>query len=221
MTLIAMALLLPDLPLHVAELIVRNYPPGVDRREEDEGLNILLFAGVDLTYYKNPNDPESGMLWETWKRALMGCKSSPYQACQAMNVVEEMIRGNRKDKTNVFRWDYVRLNLPGMADYDPSKPWVSKVRISDGRIAVEFIHFVDDLRPSGPTKEECVKAMRRVASLLNYFGIQDAARKRRDVSQTPGAWTGTIVNTTGPGIYILVDDEKWNNAERSAFRRRL
>ena len=64
------------------------------------------------------------------------------------------------------------------SDYDPSKPWVSKIRDTDGRIASNFVSFVDDFCPSGPTSKEAWEASRRVASRLNYLGIQDAPRKQ-------------------------------------------
>ena len=38
-----------------------------------------------------------------------------------------------------------------------------------------------------------------------HRGIQDAARKRRDVSQTPGAWAGSVVHTTDSSVTIMVD----------------
>ena len=116
-------------------------------------------------------------VWETWQRAAMGLRSSPYQAVQAMGVAEETIRGDRKDPNNVYRWDYVRLNLPGSAEYDPSKPWVSKIRSKDGKIVADLFIFVDDLRPTGPSRLEAWKSARRATSKLNYLGIQDARIK--------------------------------------------
>jgi hypothetical protein len=118
----------------------------------------------------------------------MGFKSSPYQCVQAMGVAEEVICGDRLDLKNVFRWDRVRMNLPGMVEYDPSLPWVSKVRNNDERIAADLFTFVDDLRPTGGSKKDTWWAARQAASTLNHLGIQDAARKRRDSSQSPGAW---------------------------------
>jgi hypothetical protein len=77
--------------------------------------------------------------------------SLPYQAVQAMGMAEEVIRGNCKDSSKVYRWDQVQLNLPGSDEYDSSKPWVSKLRLDDGRIAADLFIFVDDLRPTGPS----------------------------------------------------------------------
>ncbi len=143
----------------------------------------------------------------------MGLKSSPYQATQAMGMAEEVIRGNRLEPSNVFRWDRVRLNLPGKEGYDPSVPWVSKVRDSDGRIAADLFTFVDDLRPTGSSKEQGWQAGRRAASVLGYLGIQDASRKRRDSSQTPGAWAVAVVRTGAEGVFVLASEEKWLKAK--------
>jgi hypothetical protein len=115
--------------------------------------SIRLFAGVDISHFFS-EDSQDVKRWETWYRAAMGLTSSPYQACQVMGYAEEVMRGNRLDGSNVFRWDRVRLNLPGAEAYRPDLPWVSKVRDSDGRVAADVFSFVDDLRPTGPTKRD-------------------------------------------------------------------
>jgi hypothetical protein len=71
------------------------------------------------------------------------------------------------------------------------------------------VGFVDDLRPMGPSRRKAWLAARRVASILIHLGIQYAARKRRDVSQSPGAWAGSVVRVTKEGVFTLVADEKW------------
>ena len=126
----------------------------------------------------------------------MGLKSSPYQAGQAILVAKEVIKGDRKDPGNAFRWDDVRMNLPGSKEYDPKHPWVSKIRLSDGKIAADLFVYVDDARITGPTEEECWAATRQAASRVNELGIQEAARKRRWPSKKPGAWAGSIVEAT-------------------------
>jgi hypothetical protein len=181
-------------------------------------LNFILhrelqtLAGVDLTHFF-PKDDKGSKVWETWTRAAMGMRSSPYQAVQAMSVAKEVIRGERRDPKNVYRWDHVRLNLPGSEEYDPSKPWVSKLRLEDGRIAADLFIFVDDLRPTGPSRQEAWKAARQAASKLNHLGIQDAPRKRRDSSQCPGAWAGSVVKTSKDGVFVLTSQEKWDKAK--------
>jgi hypothetical protein len=73
--------------------------------------------------------------------------------------------------------------------------------------------FVDDLRPTGPSRSEAWRAARRAASMLNYLGIQDTPRKRRDSSQNPGAWAGSVILTTEDGVLILTSQEKWTKAK--------
>jgi hypothetical protein len=111
------------------------------------------------------------VVWETWERAAMGIKSSPYQAVSAMAVADEVIKGDRQDERNIFQWIVVRLNLPGNRDYDPNIPWVSKLR-KDGKIAADLFTFVDDLRSTGPGGKVCWQAARRAASTLNWLGLQ-------------------------------------------------
>jgi hypothetical protein len=73
-------------------------------------------------------------------------------------------------------------------------------------------NVVDDLRPTGPSREEAWQAARRAASILNHLGIQDAPRKRHDSSQSSGAWTGSVVKTGAKGTFVLTSQEKWDKA---------
>jgi hypothetical protein len=190
-------------------------------------LNFILhrelqsLAGVDLTHYFDSEDKDgrATKIWETWQRAAMGLRSSPYQAVQAMGVAEEVIGGDQGNPANVFRWD--RLNLPGSDEYDPSKPCVSKMRLEDERIAADLFIFVDDLRPTGPSRKECWLAARHAGSKLNFLGIQDAPRKRRDSSKSPGAWAGGVICTTPEGVFVLTSREKWNKAKAQLEEVRL
>ena len=51
------------------------------------------------------------------------------------------------------------------------------------------------------------------ASTVNHHGIQDAPRKQRKISKTPGAWAGSIIRTNGEGVFVLVSKEKWIKAK--------
>ena len=144
----------------------------------------------------------------------MGLTSSPYQAVQGMLVVKEVILGNRRDSENVFRWDEVRMNLLGSETYDPTLPWVWKIRSEDGKIAADLFIYVDDVRLTGSSAEECRQAGRRTASVANSLGIQDAARKRRFGCQRPGAWAGSVVETSKEGVFDTVSQEKWDKCTR-------
>jgi hypothetical protein len=87
------------------------------------------------------------------------------------------------------------------------------LRLDDGRIAADLFIFVDDLRPTGPNYKDAWKAARQAASTLNTLGIQDAPRKRRASSRSPGAWAGGVVRTTDEGVFVLTSQEKWEKAK--------
>ena len=128
-------------------------------------------------------------------------------------VLDEVIGGDRLDSNNVFRWDRIRLNLLGCPTHDPTLPWVSKVRDSDGRVAADRAICVDDIRPTGNGKEQVWKATWRVGSLCSCHGIQDASRKRRQASQEPGAWAGSVVWVKDGEVRLLVLEDKWAKAK--------
>jgi hypothetical protein len=174
-------------------------------------IDIRSLAGVDLTHYTK--EGEKGVVWECWQWAAMGLTSSPYQACQGMAFAEEVIRGDRHDPYIIFRWDSVCLNLPGSPSYDPAKPWVSKIRHDDGHIAVDFCTFVDDARPTRLTRKEAWLAAQKIACTLCSLGIQDAPRKQRDSSQTPGAWTGSVLCTDEGQVRLLISKDKWEKTK--------
>jgi hypothetical protein len=81
--------------------------------------------------------------------------------------------------------------------------------------------FVDDLQPTGPGKRECWEAARRVGSILSWLGLQDASRKRRDSSQTPGAWVGCVVRANADGLFVLSNEAKWNKAPKGLLQEVL
>jgi hypothetical protein len=110
-------------------------------------------AGVDVTHYREDSAKKGDVCWEQWNRCAMGLKPSPYQTTQAMLFVEDVICGDPEDKAKVFCWDNVKRNLPGSEEYDPSLPWVYKVR-RDGSLASNFFFYVDDNRTTGNSEQE-------------------------------------------------------------------
>jgi hypothetical protein len=113
-------------------------------------------------------------------------------------LLEEFFRGNHSDTNNIFRWDVIYLNLPGNKYYKPSEPWVCKLHFNGTRertFANDLVIYVDDARTTAYQYDECRLVSRRVASLANYLGLQDAARKCRDPSGSTGPWAGSIVCT--------------------------
>jgi hypothetical protein len=218
----------PWFPLPTLETLLRSVEPGTFMSDNDVGemfLNFMLhedvrkLCGVDFTLYY-PEELEGSdlnVLWERWQRCAMGLRTSPYQAIQAVLWAEELIMGDRLDENNVFRWNQLHLNLPGSADYDPSKSWVRKLR-SDGVLAADLQIYVDDFRTSGPTEVDCWKASQRVSSVLGSVGIQDTPRKRRPPSLEPGAWAGGVMHSSNDEVTILVTEERWAKT-RKILRR--
>jgi len=205
----------PRFPLPTVDTHLRAVEAGTYMCDLDLGemfLNFVLhpelreLCGVDVTAYLPKRDQK---VWYSWNRAAMGLKSSPYQAVQGVSIAEDVIRGDRSCPENPFRWDEVILNLPGSAGYDPTRPWVYKIRVVDGCVACEILIFVDDIRITGPTRWECWRAGQRAAKILTFLGLQDAARKTRDALRDPGPWAGAIINTKDDGVFCLISQEKW------------
>ena len=218
----------PWFPLPTASTLLRMVESGTWMADNDAGecfINWLLhkdvqeLCGVDITQFGGPeeiparvNTPAGRLLLEVWNRCAMGLKSSPYIAIKSMLLIKEKILGNRHDPDNVFRWDYVLLNLPGMESYDSSKPWVSKRR-KDGCLAADCLSFVDDYRECGPSEREVWKAGQQIACTMASHGAQDASRKRGFPSHSPGPWAGIVVITKGDGVFISVSTKKWEKTK--------
>ena len=178
---------------------------------------IRPYVGIDLSPFLSDLKKSGLCSYHLWDRCLMGFKPSPYNAVRSAIRAEDVVRGDPNDPSNVFRWSSVRLNLPGQVDYDPSLPWVSKVRADDQGnlvVAADFKVYIDDVRPAGPSEMECWKACGEISKKLQYLGIQDAARKRRPPSQAPGAWAGSVVRISDNGIGVSVTRERWEKTKR-------
>ena len=144
----------------------------------------------------------------------MGLRSSPYVCTQTFGWAEDVIRGNRHDPTNPLAWDIVVLNLPGDKHYDPELPWVYRYNTVTGQMANFFGTYIDDIRTGGPSEVDCHGSSRRVASIVNHLGVQDAARKRRPAATRPGAWAGAICFALlGWGLYVSCSQEKWDKGK--------
>ena len=220
------SLLAPWFGLATVDAMLRTVCEGTWSGDNDFGEMFLNFwihpeirsyTGVDLTtLFPEELDAKDGSkkcLWEAWTRCAMGVTVSPYQTTQCTQRVKRIVFGCRFNDDNIFRWTDVRLNLPGNDDYDPSKPWICKVR-EDGKIAVDVHSYVDDLRGTAPSEEEAWQASSAMAKGSAYFGLQDAARKRRPPSQNPGAWAGAVVETTSEAVFKTVSQERWDKTKK-------
>ena len=150
-----------------------------------------------------------------WTRLFMGMRPSPYNAVRHYYWGEEFARGDPKRKSNPMGYNRIRLNLPGMADYDPSLPKVMKWRdgkssVESGHVAGDVVTFIDDVRITGYSKENCHAVRRQFASRIQFLGMQDAPRKFRPPSQeSAGAWTGTVFKVGLNSLTKSVSQEKW------------
>jgi hypothetical protein len=80
-------------------------------------------------------------------------------------------------------------------------------------IACDLIVFVDDLRGSGPTVELTWAVSRTVVARIQYLGVQEASRKRRPPTRSPGAWAGGLFRTSPTNVYVSVSQDKWDKAK--------
>ena len=167
--------------------------------------SIASYAGIDVTdclldpkknIYENRTClNKKKRIWYHWCRCMMGFTQSPYNAIKACHHSEEVIRGDRRVLPSPFHWDCVVLNLPGMDTYNPAYPWVYKWNSTLKCIAGEIVTFVDDMRPTGRDFDHCERVIHTTASRSNYLGQQDAPRKRRYPSQSPGLWSESLITT--------------------------
>jgi hypothetical protein len=170
---------------------------------------------VDVTPFKaDLGITKPGTCWLHWSRTWMGARPSPYNAVLYYYLAEEFVRGNHTDKLNPFYWDKLILNLPGSASFDPTRPKTMKWDSVNRWMTCDLVVFVDDLRGSGPTAELTWALSRTVSSRLQYLGIQEASRKRRPPSRTPGSWTGGVFKTLATEVSVTVSQDKWDKAKR-------
>jgi hypothetical protein len=113
-----------------------------------------LYCGVDLSQLSldGIKRVEQGHFVGRWTRNAMGLKSSPYLAVQAVTRVKRKFLGDRFDASNPFNWKQCILNMPGTSGYDPTMPWIRKMR-DDGTVATDLHIYVDDGRITGTTQE--------------------------------------------------------------------
>lgn len=218
----------PRFTLPTVESHLRATMPGYFMADLDIGemfhnfmLDVALRSqcGIDITpYYPQEVKKRGRYLRLRWERLLMGLLPSPYAAYQAILVARVFLLGDPDGCTNPFRWDEVRLNLPGDGKYNPSVPWVAKFRATDDKVATDLFIYVDDVRVTASDEESCWNAARQVAGRLGYLGIQDASRKRQGPSQTPEPWAGSVVYTSDTEVYVLVSEEKWKKTKEILAR---
>ena len=142
-----------------------------------------------------------------WERMMMRFTPSPYMVTKDLLEVECLIRGDRHERKNVFQWSRVVLNLPGMKDYQATRPWVYKIRL-DNKLANDLFFYIDDGRPTSFSAKEGWLALRAIGCMLSFLGLQEANRKRTMPSLTPGEWAGTSADSSEDSTTGLVSLKK-------------
>jgi len=176
--------------------------------------DLQKYCGVDITELFPLEEDETRELHiAIWTRAAMGITSSPYIATALAGRSNRLILGIPTDPNNPFAWDIVVLNLPGTKSYDCTQPWIFKCR-TDGKLAADTKRFVDDLRNSAPTEELAWTASTQIGKTMSWLGQQDAPRKRRPPSKTPGAWAATVVATIDGVLTKSVTQAAWDKAKQ-------
>ena len=220
------ALFAPWFHIHTVEMMCRSLLPGYWCADNDYGEQFLNFnlhpalqrlCGVDLTQLlstsadgKIRTDKE---VMGKWTRCAMGLRPSPYVAVKGALIARRLILGDRHAVDNPFAWIKVCLNQPGDAEYRPDLPWLMLVR-SDGALATSICQYIDDLRTCAKDEATAWAASCRIAKVLGWLGLQDAARKRREPSQEPGAWSGATVITLGGNVWQSVTPERWLKTQK-------
>ncbi|KAL7557316.1 hypothetical protein ACA910_022411 [Epithemia clementina (nom. ined.)] len=170
--------------------------------------NLQQYSGMDFTTLFGVEDSRSNLLIGVWHRCPTGQTPSPCITIQQTPRLKRLILGDPMDQNNVFAWDRVCLNLPGAWTYQPGVAWITKIRKS-GQVAANAHNYVDDLRGTAPTHEEAWQVGSKIAKEASFYGVQDAARKRRPQTQRPGAWVGVVCGTQPNRPHISVTKEKW------------
>ena len=149
---------------------------------------------------------------------MFGFRPSPCICTRGFYWGEEIIRGDRRQNDNPFRWDKVIWNLPVSMEFDPRNAWVYKLNSKTQRVASDFVTLVDDIRGIGGNYIVCTSALYQIATILNYLGEQNVTRRIREDSHAPGMWTESLMETYDNNTYILVHHRRSGIKERSLLR---
>ena len=123
---------------------------------------LIPYSGMDLTCFKKnikkdfPNMPylEHKRLAAVWTRTWFRFRQSPEVSFIFHHLAEEIVRGDRRDKSNALRFDRIVINAIGDKKYNPALPNVFKYDDIHKRIARDLVAYVDDLRTLGFSLEE-------------------------------------------------------------------
>ena len=142
-------------------------------------LVLTKYCGVDFGPYMGHKKYRQGTtLFMHWVCLMMGLVLSHYSAIQGILWASEVVRGDRSDPDNPFRWDKIMLNLPRDLSHPPRTPWMSKLRGGNQYLAAYFTTYMYDSIVAAGSEKEAQRASRRVGSIWKYLGLQYSPQKR-------------------------------------------
>jgi hypothetical protein len=107
---------------------------------------------------------------------------------------------------------------PGAPDWNPSLPRVMRWDKLIDNIAGDVKAFVDDLRCLGIDEERDWQIARRLLSIFQHLGLQDAPCKVKPPVQVTGAWAGSMFSAILGKIEKFVSQKKWDKARNWVHR---
>ena len=165
------------------------------------------YAGVDMSWAEKGN----ALHWDRCNSMAMGLVSSPFVATGIFSWSMEVITADKKRSSNIFFWDFVIQNSHGTTSYDHTIPVIYIWDSIQGVISAARKMYVDDLISIAANQSLAKEATHQVETTTRYIGLQDANRKWRPISQTPGEWNGSItLLIEGVFVFITVSEKKWN-----------
>ena len=108
---------------------------------------LAKYCRVNLgSYLGNNKDHQVTPLYVHWVHLMMGLVLFPYAAIQGLLWASEVVRGDRRDPNNPFRWENIRLNVPGDPSYSPTISWMSIFLGGNQYMAADFTTYEGDSR---------------------------------------------------------------------------
>ena len=71
-------------------------------------------------------EEERQVSWKRWCRNWLGLSDSPYRSIKWLIHLKMRDCGDMTNRTNIFHWERVVLNLPSTKRYLSDLPWVMK-----------------------------------------------------------------------------------------------
>jgi hypothetical protein len=115
--------------------------------------DLQKYCGVDLSQIIDDEiNSGTGPTVGVWTQNAMGLQPSPNASVQGSLRAKQMVLGDHEDKENPYHWEWIQNNLPGDKDYDPTLPWIAKMR-HDGMVGVDVHLYVNDCCIAAPTQD--------------------------------------------------------------------